>query len=128
MSDWQSMSRAAARSARFLQESKGHQDPRGSINRSYYAVYCAIAHSLPTGLNYPHGRKNPPHERIPKLVRDHLLAGNPDRRREVEKAFNFLKEARVTADYRPLQTADRQLCALCLKRSHLVLKALEVIR
>jgi uncharacterized protein (UPF0332 family) len=129
MASWQSMSKIALQSAKFLQKAKGKPDLRGSVNRSYYAAYCAIAYALPAGLKYPRDRRNPPHEMIPELIRRHFGANalTANQQRELIKAFNQLKDARITADYRPRHTVDGNLADSCYRKAETILATLEVI-
>jgi uncharacterized protein (UPF0332 family) len=120
MAEWKEMSVRAIRSAKLLKE---ESDLRGSVSRAYYAAYYAVMHALPEDLTFPGGRNNPPHDRVPRYIKNNLSLPK-SKKKEVIKAFNTVKSARVTADYRPRLTVDQSLSISSVKSAQLILSTL----
>ncbi len=70
MATWRELSLDNLEAAKVLLAA-GHI--RSSINRSYYAAYCAISQALVTrGVQFARGWNNPSHEQLLTLIRNGL--------------------------------------------------------
>jgi len=99
---------------------------RSSVNRSYYAAYCAVTSKLVArSVSFAHGWNNPGHEQLPNLIL-HNLTLPMNTRRRLKQLILFLRDAREDADYRPGRTIDKTKALVCLRRAELVLRDLEV--
>jgi uncharacterized protein (UPF0332 family) len=99
---------------------------RSSVNRSYYAAYCAVTSELVArGVRFARGWNNPPHEQLPNLIA-HNLTLPLDVRRRLRKLIRILRQMREDADYRPGISVDRPMALDCLRDAMAVLKDLGV--
>ena len=101
---------------------------RGSVNRSYYAAYCAISGLLPPAMKFGN-RSNPPHERVKELVTKTLKMPQfvgKSRRFQMAKRFNYLRMTRVDADYKPGVRIDRSEALQCLHIAIFICRTLGV--
>ena len=120
---WKALSLECFKSAQILRTRGMH---RSSVNRSYYAAYCAITANLPQETQFAHGMQNPSHQQIRKLL-DSTLGISPARRKRHAKALNFLWHSRVDADYRPTRSIAEQASIDCIHHASLICSTLEVI-
>lgn len=99
---------------------------RSSINRSYYAAYCAVTGELAKRrVSFARGWNNPAHEQLPSLI-EHNLALPRATRRRLKTILRLLRRAREDADYRPTITIDRALALNSLRDAAAVMKELGV--
>jgi uncharacterized protein (UPF0332 family) len=99
---------------------------RSSVNRSYYAAYCAVTSELVArSVRFARGWNNPPHEQLLALV-DHNLALPQEVRRRLRRLIRILRHAREDADYRPGISVDRTMALDCLRHAIVMLKDLGV--
>jgi uncharacterized protein (UPF0332 family) len=123
LATWQEVSRECLQAAKRL---VGDQYLRSSINRSYYAAYCAVTSELTVrGVTFAHGWNNPAHEQVPDLIL-HNTTLPLNTRRRLRKLLRVLREAREDADYRPGITIDRTLALNCVRDAIAVLHYLEI--
>ncbi len=122
MSTWREMSQDCLQVAKLLlTESQW----RSSINRSYYAAYCALSHALiHQGVRFPHGWNNPTHEQLPALVRNGLPLSQP-RRRPINQALRRLRYAREDSDYRPMAFVTKTVAMACIHDAELIVEIME---
>ena len=106
MATWTELSQEALQAAKSL---AGQGLWRGSINRAYYAAYCAVTGELvKRWVRFARGWKNPAHEQLPDLI-EHRLALSHAARRRLKRIVRVLRKAREDADYRPGIVIDRAL-------------------
>ena len=119
--DWKDLSRDNFASAQKLRDDGDPRFWRSSVNRSYYAAYCAAAMHLCTpGRRFPHGRNNPDHGQLATLIG--ALSSIPvSDRRKVQHQLRSLREARTTADYRPGRTITQYDSIAAVKSAAVVL-------
>jgi uncharacterized protein (UPF0332 family) len=99
---------------------------RGSINRSYYAAYCALTNVLiERKVRFARGWNNPAHEQLTPLISSSLSLPQEARRRLRKRIF-LLRHAREDADYRPGISIDRRLALNCIRDAIAVLNDLGV--
>lgn len=123
MSTWQELSLDCLHAAKML-SGGGHW--RSSVNRSYYAAYCAVTSRLvERRVSFAHGWNNPGHEQLPNLI-GHNLPLPRNVRRRLQHLIRYLQEAREDADYRPGKTINRTTALECLHDAKMVLRYLEV--
>ena len=123
MSTWQELSLDCLQAAKMLADTEHW---RSSVNRSYYAAYCAVTSKLVARrVSFAHGWNNPAHEQLPNLIL-HNLTLPMNTRRRLKQLILFLREARENADYRPGITVDRATARDCIRDAETVLKYLEV--
>lgn len=119
MATWQEVSLECLRAAKTL---AGEGYWRSSVNRSYYAAYCAITSELVArGSRFGHGWHNPPHEHLLHLL-THNLTIPQDVRRRLSRRLRTLRHAREDADYRPGITVNRTLALHCLRDAIVILQ------
>jgi hypothetical protein len=95
------------------------------VSRAYYSAYSALADLLETsGVAFAHGRPNPSHLRLPRLVFNNLDRRRFDEktRRHLSKAIIRLRSARVVSDYVPMQSIDRHVALECLSDAHRIVR------
>jgi len=120
---WQELSLECLWAAKML---AGEGYWRSSINRSYYAAYCAVTSELVArGIRFARGWNNPPHDQLLNLIA-HTLTLPPNVRRRLRKLIRILRHAREDADYRPGISVDRTMALDCIRDTIVVLKDLEV--
>lgn len=120
------MARAARRAANSLNAAG---ELRSCISRCYYAAYSAVTGELlkaSPGIQFRNGRRNPYHEDLPRYVKSNLPHLDDGTRRQLAKHVRFLREARVTADYRPHLTVDTALATRSLSLALSVFRDLGV--
>lgn len=123
MATWQEMSLDCLRAAQQLYR-EGRL--RSSVNRSYYAAYCALASELVgRGIRFAHGWHNPGHDQLPDLMLNNTSLPR-DSRYRLNKAIRILRMAREDADYRPNVSVDRALALDCLRIALRVTDILEI--
>ncbi len=123
MATWQELSLECLRAAKML---VGEGYWRSSVNRSYYAAYCAVTNELVArGVRFARGWNNPPHEQLLNLI-THNLAFPQNVRRRLRRLIRILRHAREDADYRPGASIDRAMALNCIRSAVLVLQDLEV--
>lgn len=121
MATWQEMSRDCLHVAKPLAL---QQQWRSSVNRSYYAAYCAVTGELVArGLSFAHGWNNPAHEQLPEFVANNLTLPQNSRRRLI-RLLRPLRRAREDADYRPGVTVDRILALDCIRDAAVIMRSL----
>lgn len=119
------MSRDSLEAAKSL-AGQGHW--RSSVNRSYYAAYCAVtAELVRRNASFPHGRNNPAHEQLPDFVAGNLPLPQSVRRR-LRTALRTLRSAREDADYRPAAAVDRTTALSSIRSAVFIQEGLEVLR
>jgi uncharacterized protein (UPF0332 family) len=121
---WKQMALGCFHAARALQKSG---DWRSSVSRSYYAAYSGIADRLKGKATYPHGMHNPPHGTLPTLVMNHLTFLSMVKRRRISSAIVRMFESRVSADYRPHRTVNRDTAAWAAIEAAEILRILGVL-
>lgn len=120
---WQELSLECLRAAKML---AGEGYWRSSVNRSYYAAYCAVTSELVArGVRFARGWNNPPHEQLLNLI-THNLSLPLNVRRRLRKFIRLLRHAREDADYRPGASVDRATALNCIRSAVLVLRDLGV--
>lgn len=79
---------------------------RSSINRAYYAAYCAVASVLEGQVDFGHDGNNPAHGQLEPLI---LNMGSLTRngRYTLQKAVRRLRGFRVLADYVPASESGK---------------------
>lgn len=123
MAAWQEVSLECLQAAKML---AGEGYWRSSVNRSYYAAYCAVTNELVArGVRFARGWNNPPHEQLLTLI-THNLALPQSVRRRIKKLIRILRHAREDADYRPGISVDRTMALDCIRDAIVVLKDLGV--
>jgi uncharacterized protein (UPF0332 family) len=123
LATWKELSREHLRTAKLL-IAEGH--PRGSVNRSYYAAYCALTDALRAkGLTFPYGWGNPPHDQLPELIANNLALPR-EVRWQLRKVIRALRKAREDADYRPGVDVNRVLALNCIRDAITVLRKLGI--
>ena len=123
MATWQELSLDCLRAAKML---AGEGYWRGSVNRSYYAVYCATTSALVArGVRFARGWNNPAHEQLLDLI-THNLALTQNVRRRLRKYIRILRQAREDADYRPGISIDHAVVLDCIRNADFVLKELGI--
>ena len=106
MATWTELSQEALQAAKKL---AGQGLWRSSINRSYYAAYCAVSGELvKRRVNFARGWQNPAHEQLPDLIENNLALPQTTRRR-LKRIVRVLRKAREDADYRPGIVVNRAL-------------------
>jgi hypothetical protein len=99
---------------------------RSSVSRSYYAVYCGLAHLLQGKVSYPFEWNNPPHARMGSYI-VHNLDGLPIlKRRRVRTLVSILRSARTAADYMPGWSCDKTAVREARMSSEAVLKEIGI--
>ncbi|MFQ6042163.1 MAG: HEPN domain-containing protein [Candidatus Poribacteria bacterium] len=125
MATWQELSLECLRAAKML---AGEGYWRSSVNRSYYAAYCAVTSELVArGVRFARGWNNPPHEQLLNLI-THNLSLPLNVRRRLRKFIRLLRHAREDADYRPGASVDRATALNCIRSAVLVLRDLGVLQ
>ena len=123
MATWEEMSGDCLSAARKLLD-EGYL--RSSVNRSYYAAYCAVTRVLVArNVSFPHGWNNPAHNQLPALILHHTVLPF-NRRYEVNKALRRLRKWREDADYRPGASLERGDAINSLRDAVFVVRTLGV--
>lgn len=119
LATWAELSRESLQAARSLAR-EGFW--RGSINRSYYAAYCAVTGELvKRRVRFARGWNNPAHEQLLSLI-EHNLSLPRESRRRIKTILRLLRHAREDADYRPAIAIDRKLALNSLRDAAVVMK------
>jgi len=119
---WEEMSVGRVRAAKALLDGGIYRD---SVNRSYYAAYCAATSAVAgRTITFGFGRQNPSHEQLPRLI---LNLGHISitKRRRIGALLRVLRNARVYADYRPRYAVNRSHALDSIRDASAVLQLLE---
>lgn len=98
---------------------------RSSINRAYYAAYCAVASVLEGQVDFGHDGNNPAHGQLEPLI---LNMGSLTRsdRYTLQKAVRRLRGARILADYVPASVSDKSSALEAVRNLNRVFEILEI--
>ena len=103
MATWQEMSLGCLQAAKLL---LAEGQWRGSINRSYYAAYCAVSHELVRrGVRFPQGWNNPAHDQLPAMIHNGLTLPQDTRRKLIRPTGCAWRVRMRTIGQRPHWTA-----------------------
>ena len=123
MATWTELSQEALQAAKSL---AGQGLWRSSINRSYYAAYCAVTSELVRRrVSFARGWNNPAHEQVPDLIEHNLSLPRATRRR-LKRIMRVLRRVREDADYRPAIVIERAHALDSLRMAAVVLKEMGV--
>jgi len=123
LATWQELSLDCLRAAKML---AGEGFWRSSVNRSYYAAYCAVTSVLVArNVRFARGWSNPTHAQLLDLI-THNLALPQNVRRRLRKYIRILRQAREDADYRPGISIDRVVSLDYIRNADFVLKELKI--
>lgn len=112
MDTWRQMSEGALRGAEILLR---EGDYRGCVSRAYYAAYCAATSEIVKKLTtFPHGWKNPTHEKVPVYVQNNLTIAQC-KKDTLSTLIKTLRLFREDADYRPHIAVDEQIARDCIR-------------
>ena len=99
---------------------------RPCINRSYYAVYCAVTGLLAGSVTFGYGNNNPTHNALPQFILNHLGGYPIYARRKIVHSFRFLQRMRTEADYVPTATIGVSDALNAIQEMDLVCRLLEI--
>lgn len=86
-------------------------DYLGCVSRAYCAATSEIVKKLTT---FPHGWRNPTHEKVPVYIQNNLTL--PQGKKDtVSTLIKTLRLFREDADYRPYETVDEAVARDCVR-------------
>ena len=106
------MSEDSVRAARACLRAGHH---RSAVNRAYHAAYCAATEEIRKRVTtFPHGRNNPPHDRVPWLVQNNTGLSQA-RKNNVSQLLEILRIFWEDADYRPADDVSLEIAQQCVQ-------------
>ena len=99
---------------------------RSCVSRAYYAAssYVAASLVLDPGVVFRDGRQGPPHETLPDLLGERMVARMAPRAvSSIRRDLRVLYAARITADYLPDHRVDEGLAVSMLRLATMVARS-----
>jgi uncharacterized protein (UPF0332 family) len=98
---------------------------RSAVSRAYYAAYSVVTGRLEGRASFPHGRQNPRHDNLPKLILNYLSDVHLADRRKVKTAAFRLYRKRIAADYRPHEEIGAEEARVAVRDASFVLRTVD---
>jgi len=112
MSRWEEIAKDDFLSAQCL----GNADHwRSCVSRAYYAAFSAVTHALTGKATFRWNWETPKHNRVVRLIGQHLNDLPSRRVSELKAAMRRLYNQRIDADYKSGRTVD-EATARCARR------------
>jgi len=124
VSTWDDLSQDSLLAAKRLLDA---HHSRSAVSRAYFAAYAAITSKLSYSVQFGAGRDNPTHGQIAELTLNNLRPDrfNKSRRQGLTTIIRNLQRNRLTADYSPHLTLDRETALASVREASRLVAELE---